>query len=84
MINAANSTVGQVLIQLCAVLKLRCIAIVRGAPEPAGQSANDKLVSWLKSLGASDVVFDEKPLKVSTKHINAALPIGAWGTAVIH
>lgn len=47
MLSAANSTVGQTIIQLCKVLRLRCVVIVR-APE--------KTKTWLQELGASVVL----------------------------
>lgn len=55
ILNAANSTVGQVVIQLCKILKLRSIAIVRKPDAVAG---------WLKELGASVVISDTATIKV--------------------
>jgi trans-2-enoyl-CoA reductase len=51
ILNAANSTVGTCIIQLCRCLKLRPIAVVR---DPGNKADLDKLVSRLKSLGASE------------------------------
>ena len=53
VVNAATSVVGQCVIQLCAMLKLRAIAVVRARKD------FDKTEAWLKSLGASEVICDE-------------------------
>jgi len=53
VLNAATSTVGQCVVQLCAMLKLRAIAVVRSRKD------FDKTAAWLKSLGASEVLKDE-------------------------
>ena len=53
VINAATSIVGQCVIQLCAMLKLRAIAVARARKD------FDKTEAWLKSLGASEVIVDE-------------------------
>ena len=45
-LNAANSTVGQVIVQLCRVLQLRCIALVRNH----GKLATTQ--KWLQVGGA--------------------------------
>jgi len=52
ILNAANSTVGTCIIQLCRCLKLRPIAVVR---DPGNKADMEKLVSRLKSIGASEV-----------------------------
>ncbi|KAK9829388.1 hypothetical protein WJX72_005534 [[Myrmecia] bisecta] len=57
ILNAANSTVGQAVIQLCALLRLRCVAVVRDHGDP------DKMQAWLKDLGASEVVCDAGSIK---------------------
>ena len=57
MLSAANSTVGQTIIQLCKVLRLRCVAIVR-APE--------KTKTWLDDLGASVVLGINAHIRVRT------------------
>lgn len=49
ILNAANSTIGTLIIQLCRMLKLRTVAIVRDNGE------FEKSVIWLKSLGATEV-----------------------------
>ena len=53
VLNAATSTVGQCVVQLCAMLKLRAVAVVRDRKD------FDKTSDWLKSLGASEVLKDE-------------------------
>jgi mitochondrial enoyl-[acyl-carrier protein] reductase / trans-2-enoyl-CoA reductase len=57
ILNAANSTVGQLIIQLCALLQLRCVAVVR-------DHGNPKVIEWLKDLGATVVINDEVSIKV--------------------
>jgi trans-2-enoyl-CoA reductase len=52
ILNAANSTVGTCVIQLCRMLKLRAIAVVR---DPGNAADLDKLVARLKGLGAAEV-----------------------------
>ncbi|XRB25437.1 J domain-containing protein [Pseudoscourfieldia marina] len=62
ILNAANSTVGQVVIQLCTLLKLRTIALIReneSKPEEFEKTAN-----WLKSLGATEVLPDAGSIKL--------------------
>jgi trans-2-enoyl-CoA reductase len=51
ILNAANSTVGTCVIQLCRCLKLRPIAVVR---DPGTKEDMDKLVARLKALGAAE------------------------------
>ena len=51
ILNAANSTVGTCIIQLCRCLKLRPIAVVR---DPGNKADADKLVTRLKSMGAAE------------------------------
>jgi trans-2-enoyl-CoA reductase len=53
VINAATSVVGQCVIQLCAMLKLRAVAVIRARKD------FEKTELWLKSLGASEVIKDE-------------------------
>ena len=53
VINAATSVVGPCVIKLCAMLKLRAIAVARARKD------FDKTEAWLKSLGASEVIVDE-------------------------
>ena len=56
VLNAATSTVGQCVVQLCSMLKLRAIAIVRERKD------FEKTEAWLKSLGASEVLKDDGSL----------------------
>lgn len=58
MLNAATSTVGQVVIQLCTLLKLRTVAVVRDTAD------FEKTSAWLKSLGATEVLPDAGSLKL--------------------
>ena len=53
VLNAATSAVGQCVIQLCSMLKLRAIAIVRERKD------FEKTEAWLKTLGASEVLKDQ-------------------------
>lgn len=62
ILNAANSTVGQVIIQLCSLLQLRCVAVVRQRCDSQEGSAHT--ADRLKALGASLVVQDTGSLKV--------------------
>ena len=57
IMNSANSTVGQCVIQLCRLLKLRVIAVIRKGVY------TEKIVAWLKMLGAADVLIDDHTLK---------------------
>ncbi|QDZ23160.1 trans-2-enoyl-CoA reductase [Chloropicon primus] len=57
ILNAANSTVGQVVIQLCHLLKLRSVAVVRDL------GSMDRVAPWLKTLGANEVLADTGSLK---------------------
>lgn len=61
--NAANSVVGQALLQLGSALRLRCLAVVRqhGADELAATRAR------LLSLGATLVLADTGSLQVHTR-----------------
>ena len=52
ILNAANSTVGTCVIQLCRMLKLRAVAVVR---DPGHAEDWEKVVTRLKALGASEV-----------------------------
>ena len=63
ILNAANSTVGQVIIQLCRLLQLRCAALVREREESAEGFA--QTVDRLKELGASLVIPDAGSIKAS-------------------
>lgn len=57
IMNSANSTVGQCVIQLCRLLKLRVVAVVRRGV------FTEKNVAWLKMLGAADVLADDHTLR---------------------
>lgn len=63
ILNAANSTVGRCLLQLCRLLRLRAVAVVRGG-EGEGGSRFEQVEVRLKALGASHVLMDEGSLKV--------------------
>ena len=62
ILNAANSTVGRVIIQLCHLLQLRCVAVVRECEQPLEGFV--QLANRLKALGASLVIQDSGSLKV--------------------
>lgn len=59
ILNAANGTVGQLLIQLCRMLRLRAVAVISDA------SDFEKTSLWLRALGAAEVLKDEGSLRVS-------------------
>ena len=61
ILNAANSTVGQLVVQLCRLLQLRCVAVVRRHDD----DGFDKVAAWLKGLGASEVIADQMSVKVA-------------------
>lgn len=61
ILNAANSTVGQLILQLCQLLRLRAIGVVRRRE----QVKHQKLVTWLKSLGATEVIAEDEQIRVS-------------------
>ena len=62
ILNGATSTVGQCVIQLAAMLKLRPIAVVRN--EGADEAAFEKTSAWLKSRGAGQGLMDAGSLKM--------------------
>lgn len=62
ILNAANSTVGQLILQLCQLLRLRAVAIVRRREKVKHQ----KLVTWLKNLGATEVIADDEQIRVGS------------------
>ncbi|XP_075409364.1 enoyl-[acyl-carrier-protein] reductase, mitochondrial [Tenrec ecaudatus] len=66
--NAANSGVGQAVIQLAAALGLRTINVVRDRPDI------QKLTDKLKRLGAEHVVTEEELRKPDMKNIFKAIP----------
>jgi mitochondrial enoyl-[acyl-carrier protein] reductase / trans-2-enoyl-CoA reductase len=56
-LNAANSTVGQLVIQLCRLLRLRAVAVL-------GDAADfDKTSLWLRAMGAAHVMRDTGSLR---------------------
>lgn len=57
ILNGANGTIGQVVIQLCHLLKLRSVAVVRDLGN------TDRISTWLKTLGANEVLVDSSSLK---------------------
>ena len=57
LLNAANSAVGTVVIQLCVMLKLRPVAVIREGPRFAAAAAA------LKALGAAEVLQDGGSLR---------------------
>lgn len=61
ILNGANSTVGQILIQLCRLLHLKCIAVVR----QRDPQKHELLKASLSRLGASHVFIDNGNLKAS-------------------
>jgi mitochondrial enoyl-[acyl-carrier protein] reductase / trans-2-enoyl-CoA reductase len=65
ILNAATSSVGQCLLQLCKLLKLRGIAVIN-APAAGQQLHHERTVEWLRSLGAVEVLVDDGSLKVRT------------------
>jgi NADPH:quinone reductase-like Zn-dependent oxidoreductase len=71
IINAANSIVGRTLLQLCKLLKLRCVAVLRcRSSGTAGGSADSSdarfaaTAEQLQALGATLVLKDEGSIKV--------------------
>lgn len=52
--NGANSACGQNVIQICRALNVKIVGIVRDRPDL------DKLVSYLKSLGADEILTEEQ------------------------
>ena len=60
ILNSATSTVSQAVIQICATLQLRTVAVA------SDHGDFEKTVLWLKSLGATEVLKDKGSIKVST------------------
>lgn len=52
--NGANSACGQNVIQICKALNINSVGIIRDRPDV------DKLVSYLKSLGATEILTEEQ------------------------
>ncbi|KAK3281133.1 hypothetical protein CYMTET_11062 [Cymbomonas tetramitiformis] len=48
ILNGANSTIGTIIIQLCRMMKLRTVALLRDSGD------FEKTATWLKSLGATE------------------------------
>ena len=72
VVNGANGAVGAATLQLCALLKLRAVAVTRprknpnpkGPPNPGGDAAVDpKTTARLLALGAAEVLADEGNLR---------------------
>ena len=59
LLNAANGTVGQLVVQLCNLLRLRAVAVVSDKPD------FEKTALWLRALGAAEVLLDEGSIRVS-------------------
>lgn len=57
ILNASNGAIGSVVVQLCRMLKLRAIAVVRPSPD------FDKIAAELKTFGAVEVLPDSGSLK---------------------
>lgn len=77
MLNAPNSTVGRILLQLCKLLKLRTLALLRpnsSQKSSAGQDARFEVVAeQLQELGATLVLKDEGSVKVGVYTCAASL-----------
>lgn len=58
--NAGTSTVAQVLVQLCYTLQLRSVAVI------SEHESQESTTTWLKSLGATQVIPDVGSIKVRT------------------
>lgn len=65
--NGANSGVGQAVIQLARIWGLKCVGVVRDRPDI------DKLKSYLKSLGATEILTEEE-IRVTTLFKSGTLP----------
>jgi len=70
--NGANSGVGQAVIQIAAQMSLRTINVIR-----AGRPDHDKLVAYLKELGATYVVTDDYLKSKEMIDLVKSLPSGA-------
>jgi trans-2-enoyl-CoA reductase len=88
ILNAPNSTVGRTLLQLCKLLKLRAVAVLRCKPRTAaaaGAAAEaderfESVAEQLCGLGATLVLRDEGSVKVSM----CTLWIDTGGTSCSH
>lgn len=71
VLNAPNSTVGRAVLQLCRLLRLRAVAVLRGAAtgtavgSSTGDARYEATAARLRELGATLVLRDEGCLKVS-------------------
>jgi len=70
--NGANSGVGQAVIQMAAQMSLHTINVIR-----AGRPDHDRLVKYLKDLGATHVVTDEYLKSKEMRDLIKSLPSGA-------
>jgi trans-2-enoyl-CoA reductase len=71
ILNAPNSTVGRTVLQLCKLLKLRAVAVLRCKPSSA--AADDRfeaVAEQLRGLGVTLVLRDEGSVKVSSCNCN--------------
>jgi trans-2-enoyl-CoA reductase len=59
ILNAATSTIGQCVVQLCSMLKLRAMCVIRARKD------FDKTAAWLKSLGAAEIFKDEGSISLA-------------------
>lgn len=57
ILNAANGTVGQLVIQLCLLLRLRAVGII------SDEGDFEKTALWLRALGAAEVLPDKGSLR---------------------
>ncbi|KAL4518427.1 hypothetical protein Ndes2437A_g04709 [Nannochloris sp. 'desiccata'] len=57
ILNAGNGTVGQLIIQLCRLLRLRAVAVI------SDQSEFERTALWLRALGAAEVLPDSGSLR---------------------
>ena len=51
------------MVQLCRLLQLRCVAVVRLHDD----DGFDKVAAWLRGLGASEVIADLMSVKVAAQ-----------------
>lgn len=70
ILNGANSTVGQILVQLCFLLKLRCIALVRAREDFS------RIQQWLQACGASQVLPDAGSIEAQLQKFQARPKLG--------
>ena len=76
IVNGATGSIGSVVIQLCAILKLRAVAVAR--PRESGPGADfKKVTARLKELGAAEVLADEEIFVRSSRTIVSS-PSQSW------